>query len=90
MTGVGGSGIPSLQALRPEALCMDCIYAPARTPFMEEAQKYGHPAGNGIGMLVYQAIFALEFFLDRSFSPETVDDLGKRLLKVSGVDPRGK
>jgi shikimate 5-dehydrogenase len=57
---------------------------------MEEAQKYGHPAGNGIGMLVYQAIFALEFFLDRSFSPETVDDLGKRLLKVSGVDPRGK
>jgi shikimate dehydrogenase len=90
MAGVGGSGIPDLSALNPAALCMDCIYAPAMTPFMEEARKYGHPSGNGIGMLVYQAIFALEFFLDRSFSPETVDDLGKRLLKVSGVDPKGE
>jgi shikimate dehydrogenase len=90
MAGVGGSGIPDLSALSPVALCMDCIYAPAMTPFMEEARKYGHPSGNGIGMLVYQAIFALEFFLDRSFSPETVDDLGKRLLKVSGVDPKGE
>jgi shikimate 5-dehydrogenase len=57
---------------------------------MEEAQKQGHPAGNGIGMLVYQAIFALEFFLDKTFAPETVDALGKKLLQVSGVDPRGK
>jgi shikimate dehydrogenase len=90
MSGVGGSGIPSLKALRPEALCMDCIYAPARTPFMEEARKYGHPAGNGIGMLVYQAIFALEFFLDETFPQETVEQLGQRLLQVSGVDPKGE
>jgi shikimate dehydrogenase len=90
MAGVGGSGIPDLTALNQQALCMDCIYAPARTPFMEEAQKHGHSAGNGIGMLVYQAIFALEFFLDKTFAPETVDALGKKLLQVSGVDPRGK
>lgn len=89
MSGAGGGAAPSLEALQPGALCMDCVYAPALTPFMEEAKKWGHEAGNGIGMLVYQAIYALEFFLDRAFSPETVSDLGQRLLAVSGVDMRG-
>ena len=89
MSGVGGANVPSLERLKPGALCMDCIYSPALTPFMAEARKWGHEAGNGIGMLVYQAIFALEFFLDKSFSAETVEKLGEKLLSVSGVDIRG-
>ena len=89
MSGVGGSGVPCLDALKPGALCMDCIYAPAMTPFMEEARRTGHEAGNGIGMLIYQAIFALEFFLDRPLSQETVLHLGALLQNACGVDPRG-
>ena len=89
MAGVGGSGIPQLAALKEDALCMDCIYAPQLTPFMEEARRTGHRACNGIGMLVYQAIYALEFFLDKSFDRETVSSLGKTLLEASGVDPLG-
>ena len=68
---------------------MDCIYSPAMTPFMEEARRTGHEAGNGIGMLIYQAIFALEFFLDQRYSAETVQRLGKLLQGACGVDPRG-
>lgn len=90
MQGAAGGAIPDLSRLKQNALCMDCIYAPALTPFMQEAQSKGHLAANGIGMLVYQAIYALEFFLDRSFSPETIQTLGKKLLDISGVDPLGK
>ena len=89
MSGVGGSDVPCLDALKPDALCMDCIYAPAITPFMEESRRTGHEAGNGIGMLIYQAIFAMEFFLDRPFSQDTVLHLGKIMQEACGVDPRG-
>ena len=89
MSGVGGSNVTCLDALKPDALCMDCIYAPAMTPFMEEARRTGHEAGNGIGMLIYQAIFAMEFFLDRPFPEDTVLCLGKIMQDTCGVDPRG-
>lgn len=89
MEGASGGSIPDLSALKSGALCMDCIYAPAMTPFMLEAKRCGHEAGNGIGMLVYQAIYALSFFLDREFDEATVTALGKKLMAVSGVDPRG-
>ena len=89
MTGVGGSQVPNLEELKSDAIAMDCIYSPAMTPFMQEAIRCGHEAGNGIGMLVYQAIFALEFFLDKQFGEETVAHLGKLLMTVSGVNPRG-
>ena len=89
MSGVGGSDVPCLDALKSGALCMDCIYSPAMTPFMEEARRTGHEAGNGIGMLIYQAIFAMEFFLDRPFSQDTVLRLGTIMQDACGVDPRG-
>lgn len=90
MAGCGQASIPDLTALKQGALCMDCIYAPALPPFMQEAKKQGHIAGNGIGMLVYQAIFALEFFLDRSFDEETIGILGKKLMEISGVNLFGE
>ena len=89
MTGVGGSQVPDLSALKADALCMDCIYSPAMTPFMEEARRTGHDVGNGIGMLIYQAIYALGFFLKREFGEDTVTALGERLFSVSGIHPRG-
>lgn len=90
MNGTAGGSIPDLTPLKKDALCMDCIYAPAMTPFMQEAKKQGHIAGNGIGMLVYQAIFALEFFLNRSFDEKTIGILGKKLMEISGVDLFGE
>ena len=90
MEGVGGGfDAVDLTLLKKDAVCVDCIYAPAKTPFMEVAEALGHPVMNGIGMLVYQAVYALEFFLEKEFSEETVRALGKKLLEVSGVDPFG-
>ena len=90
MEGVGGVfDAVDLTLLKEDAVCVDCIYAPAKTAFMEEAEQKGHKAMNGIGMLVYQAVYALEFFLDKEFSEDTAQLLGKKLLEVSGVNPFG-
>ena len=91
MEGTGETGgFPFMDALQPGAPAVDCIYAPARTPFMEAALSFGHPVANGIGMLVYQAICAYGFFRDIEFDEEAVSRLGKLLLCASGVNPEGK
>ena len=91
MEGVsGGLQYGFLAALKPGAPALDCIYAPARTPFMEAAAALGHPVANGIGMLVYQAIYAYEFFRELDFGQDTVARLGRLLLEKSGVHPEGK
>ena len=90
MEGTGETGaFPFLLALKPGALAMDCIYAPAMTPFMEAAKALGHPVANGIGMLVYQAVYAYAFFRELEFDSETVARLGKLLLEASGVEHSG-
>ena len=40
----------------------DIIYSPPETPLLCRAKELGHPTMNGLGMLIYQAIFALEEF----------------------------
>lgn len=88
MEGVaGGLQYAFLPALKPGAPAVDCIYAPAMTPFMEAARQLGHPVANGIGMLVYQAIYAYEFFRELHFHEDTVAALGRLLLERSGVNP---
>jgi len=90
MTGAGETGgFPFLPALKAEALAVDCVYAPARTPFMEAAAALGHRAVNGIGMLVYQAVYAYGFFRELQFSEDQVSRLGALLLEAAGVDPFG-
>ena len=44
---------------------MDLIYYPACTELLRQAQTRGLKTCNGLPMLIYQAIFALEYFLDR-------------------------
>jgi len=40
----------------------DLIYSPAQTLFLQQADLRGHPTQNGLNMLIWQAIFALEHF----------------------------
>ena len=58
-----------LEALRPGAPVLDLIYAPAETELLRRAKALGHPTANGLGMLVYQAVFALEHFTDTPIDP---------------------
>ena len=54
-----------LDALPKDAGVMDLIYYPACTELLRQAQTRGLKTCNGLPMLIYQAIFALEYFLDR-------------------------
>ena len=78
MTGTGQAGaFDFVQALKPGAPAVDCVYSPPVTPFMEAAM--GHPTANGLGMLIYQAVYAYAFFHGETFSESEVTRLGALL-----------
>jgi shikimate dehydrogenase len=49
--------------LAPDAVAIDVIYAPPRTPFIAAAEKARHRAANGLGMLARQGALAFELWL---------------------------
>lgn len=51
-----------LEALPQGAAVCDAIYAPAQTELLRRAAGLGHPTMNGMGMLLHQAVLALEHF----------------------------
>ena len=59
-----------LDAVPQGAGVMDLIYHPAQTQLLQQAQAKDLKTCNGLPMLVYQAIFALEYFLDRTLPKE--------------------
>lgn len=64
MTGTAAQfeDLSFLEVLPPDAGVFDLIYSPARTRLLTQAQRLGHPVSNGLGMLIWQAVFALEHF----------------------------
>ena len=89
-TPLGMQGVPAqfddfdfLDELPASAPVCDLIYRPLRTGLLEEAEKRGHQTMNGLGMLIHQAILALEQFascpLDAALMKAVVQ---KRLLPV--------
>ena len=59
---------------RLEAL-VDVIYNPLRTNLVLDAQKLNIPAEGGLYMLVAQAVFASEFFLDMKYPKEILETI---------------
>ena len=49
-------------AVGKKAFFYDLIYNPRQTQFLYEAEKRGHQAQNGLGMLIYQAVLAFSHF----------------------------
>lgn len=66
MAGTGGQfeNFSFLKALPGSAAVCDLIYHPAETELLRRARLGGHRTMNGLGMLLWQAIFALEHFAD--------------------------
>ena len=58
-------GFSFLDALPPHGAVFDLIYHPAETELLAQARRRGLRAMNGLPMLVWQAVLALEHFLDR-------------------------
>ncbi len=64
MEGAGGQfeDFSFLDGLKPGVPVVDLIYAPAETELLRQARHRGHPTSNGMGLLVHQAVLALEHF----------------------------
>ena len=74
--GVSALDITSMPGL--EAV-IDVIYNPDKTELILRAQELGVPvAVGGLEMLVAQAVYAAEFFLDRKF-----EDAGAEIARVT-------
>ena len=82
MEGTGGAfaDLSFLDALPPGAAVCDAIYAPPETALLRRAQEGGHPTMNGLGMLLHQAILALEHFTGRALDVETARAAALRAL----------
>lgn len=66
MTGTAGQfdDLSFLEELKADSGVFDLIYSPARTQLLKTAEALGHRVSNGLGMLVWQGVFALEHFTD--------------------------
>lgn len=89
-TPLGMQGVPAqfdsfdfLDKLPAHTPVCDLIYRPMRTALLDEADKRGHLVMNGLGMLIHQAILALEHFSDMTLDAELMKAaIKKRLLPV--------
>lgn len=59
---------------------VDIIYNPTTTKLLAQAKERGITAVNGLEMLVAQAKYAVELFLDKELPEERIDDIMKQLF----------
>ena len=67
------SAFPALEAV------VDVIYNPLRTKLLLQAQEMGIPCCNGLEMLVAQAKYAAELFLDREILDSEISRVHRKL-----------
>jgi shikimate dehydrogenase len=71
--GMNGSpafeGLDFLDALPAGAQVCDLIYHPLETALLKRAREQGHPAMNGLPLLIHQAILSLEHFTGTKIDP---------------------
>jgi shikimate dehydrogenase len=58
---IGKSPLPE-EFIRPDQLCFDACYNPARTQFLQNAEKKGCRVLNGLGMSLYQGAAQIELW----------------------------
>lgn len=80
-TGTDFEKLDFVDALPEGAAVCDAVYAPAETSLLKRAREKGHPAMNGMGMLLHQAILALEHFTGENLDKETAKAAALAALK---------
>ena len=88
-TNLGMEGCPGqfedfsfLDALPQDGAAYDLIYHPAETELLRQARRRGLAGANGLSMLVWQAVLALEYFLDRPLDREVLARAAAAALPV--------
>ena len=84
MTGTAGQfeDLSFLEVLKPEAGVFDLIYSPAQTRLLAAARELGHKTANGLGMLIWQAVFALEYFTETKLDGPAMAVAARRALEA--------
>ncbi|MBR2934273.1 MAG: shikimate dehydrogenase [Oscillospiraceae bacterium] len=84
MTGARGQfeDLSFLEELNPGAGVFDLIYNPAQTPLLAKAQGLGHKVANGLGMLIWQALFALEIFTETKLDGAVMAAAARQALEA--------
>lgn len=80
-TGADFEDLGFVEALPPGAAVLDAVYAPPETSLLRKARETGHPAANGMGMLIHQAILALEHFTGEAIDVEKAKAAALAALK---------
>lgn len=70
-----------LEELKPGAGVFDLIYSPAQTELLKTARGLGHKTANGLGMLIWQAVFALEQFTQTKLDGAAMATVARRALE---------
>lgn len=85
-TNLGMNGSPDFETLdflnflpKGAAVC-DLIYHPLETSLLKKAKEQGHPAMNGLPLLIHQAILALEHFTQTKIDPAAMLPLVEKAL----------
>ena len=86
-TNLGMAGSPAfedlgfLEALPQGAPVCDLIYHPLETALLARARALGHPAMNGLPLLIHQAILALEHFTNTKIDAAAMLPLVEEALR---------
>ena len=83
MAGTAGqfAGLDFLEALPRDGAVFDLIYHPAETALLARARALGRPAANGLGMLIHQAILALERFTGQELDRAALRAVAEKALE---------
>lgn len=65
-----------------ETSAVDMIYNPAKTRFLQLAEKKGAKILNGLDMLIYQGLLAYELFTDTKLPPDMAQLIRKEVFGV--------
>ncbi|QJU57224.1 shikimate dehydrogenase [Sphingomonas sp. AP4-R1] len=83
-TPLGMTGQPALDVdfshMPPGAIIYDAVYSPLETPLLKQARALGHPAIDGLQMLLGQARIAFRLLFDAEPPSDPESDAALRLL----------
>lgn len=75
----GQTWLPDTSFLRPDLICTDTVYAPAKTKFLEMAESVGCKTLNGFPMMLYQGAAAFKLWTGKEMPVD-------HIKKVMGFD----
>lgn len=61
---------------------VDVVYNPLETKLVAQAKSLGMNGVNGLEMLVAQALYAIEFFLDTKMEEEKIDEVYQKIYQI--------